>query len=502
MKPSCEANERGPCGRTEPKSIARCLESVQIQEVLSPILLLAGLALLPAAMARADEPEPEAEPADQDLPQADRESPSEQELAAAPPPDQASGLLREHAREGGLLRGTANALLWVPRSALELSLLLPDLLIGEVDDYLEQRGPNIYDRGKAASRWSFGGMLRWEAPFGPSIGAQVGRRLGDRWQAEVTAVAFGRHGYTGRAAGSFEPRPDGALRIELDTEYAHGRETALAGIGDHPLGDSGTGVDPLAPGPVPLAIVDDRALAVMVGVPIRPAGRFRLRPAARFERHQLRPDDEAGFPYDRALLVGLDQPFALATARLDAVYDDREARFPWIPRTAPSTGWRLRGSLGYTRGEVNRPGDGGFQLVGYGASAERLFDLFHGTRVLAVRARFEAVTADRSEVPFLLLPSLGGPAELRAFPRGRFRDRVATSGEVAYEWAIGLHARASLFCELGGVHPGLDALEAGRLHLSPGGALRFALDRGTAARAVIARSSTGEMSFLLLFGGV
>jgi len=419
----------------------------------------------------------------------DRDEPDPAALAVAPPADQASGHLREHEQPGGALRAIGNGILWLPRTVVELGLWGPDLLAGRVDSYLDSRGPNVYGRGNQAPTWSLAGMLAWESPFGPSVGARVGRSLGRRLRADLTGVAFGRYGTTGRIGLNVEP--PGPARIELDGEVEHDRELVFAGIGDHGLA-AGSGLDPYGPGPED--ILQDRAISGELAVPID-LGAWRLQPSARIERHEIAPEDMDTFGYDPAAVPGLGDPIAVGGGRLDVIYDARVVPYPWIPRTAPASGWRARAWAGGSGGD-------GFFTGRYGASGERLFDLFRGTRVLALRARLDAVTGDRRDLPFFLLPSLGGPDHLRAFSRGRFRDEVATVGEVAYEWAVGLHTRASLFVELGGVHEGLDQLGVDPLHWSPGASFRFAGDDATEARAVVAGSLTGEWSFSILLGGV
>ena len=410
-------------------------------------------------------------------------------LAAAPPADRASGHLREHEQPSGALRAIGNALLWVPRSVVELGFWGPDLLAGRVDSYLDSRGPNVYGRGNRGSGWGVAAMLSWEAPFGPAAGARVGRSFGSGLSADLTAVAFGRYGYTGRLG--LAAQLDAPVRFELEGEYAHDRELVFAGVGDHELA-GGMDLDPFGPGPE--SILEDRALSAELAAPID-LGRLRVHPSARIERHDLAPEDAGSFAYDPMALPGLEGPLAVGIGRVDLDYDARVAPYPWIPRTAPASGWRVRAWGGASGGD-------GFATARYGGSAERLFDLFRGTRVLALRARLDAVTADRRDLPFFLLPALGGPDHLRAFSRGRFRDEVATSAEVAYEWAVGLDARASLFLEAGGVHPGMDELAVEPLHLSYGAAFRLAGDESTDARAVVAGSETGEWSFTIILGGV
>jgi len=435
-------------------------------------------------------------------PARDRDAPDVASLATAPSADKASGHLREHERDEGAVRTIVRAVLWTPRELLELGLWVPEEVAGRLDDYYESRGPDVYDRGGAGG-WSGGAMLLWEAPFGPSVGARIGHVFGRRARADATAVVFGRYGYTGRVSASVAA--SARVQIELAGEIGHDHEVVLAGIGDHPLGDAAAGadLDPFGSGALPETILDDRVLAFRVAAPIQLAelpGRFRLRPSLRVERHDLAPDEPAAFAYDRSRLLGLGQPFRFGLALVDVGWDARVAPAPWIPRAAPATGWRARAAVGYAIGDVDGGDD--FRFARWAVSAERLFDLFRGTRVLTLSAHIQGITGDRARVPFLLLPALGGPDDLRAFSRGRFRDEVATSAELAYEWAIGLRLRVSLFTEVGGVHEGVGALDAEHLHLSAGAALRQVYDDGNAARFVVAGSDTGEASFFVVLGGV
>jgi hypothetical protein len=417
------------------------------------------------------------------------EEPDAAALAAAPPADRASGHLREHEQPSGTLRAVGNAILWAPRTVIELGLWGPDLLAGRVDSYLDSRGPNVYGRGNRGGGWSLAAMLAWEAPFGPSAGARIGRSLGRWFSADVSGVAFGRYGYTGRLG--LAALPDAPVRFELDGEVARDREMVFAGIGDHALAD-GMDLDPFGAGPE--NILEDRAASAELAAPVA-LGALRIHPTARVERHDLAPQDDGSFGYDTGAIPGLGEAVTVGTGRVDLVYDARVVPYSWIPRTAPASGWRTRAFAAWSGGD-------GFATGRYGGSAEKLFDLFRGTRVLALRARLDAVTGDRRELPFFLLPSLGGPDHLRAFSRGRFRDEVATSGEVAYEWAVGLNARASLFVEVGGVHDGIGEVGFEPLHLSAGSAFRFAGDDSSDARAVVAGSDTGEWSFTIILGGV
>ena len=57
------------------------------------------------------------------------------------------------------------------------------------------------------------------------------------------------------------------------------------------------------------------------------------------------------------------------------------------------------------------------------------------------------------EVAFTQLPQLGGIPSLRGYARERFRDRIAVTGSIEYEWDLGRHTYASLFVDAGRVMP-------------------------------------------------
>ncbi len=96
------------------------------------------------------------------------------------------------------------------------------------------------------------------------------------------------------------------------------------------------------------------------------------------------------------------------------------------------------------------------ELTGYGYWHEGLdaslyVDLYHGDRVLVLRALLEGVQGEAGRVPFADLPSLGGPHRFRGYARDRFRDEAAALGSLDYHYPIHQYVDGALFVEAGRV---------------------------------------------------
>jgi outer membrane protein assembly factor BamA len=93
------------------------------------------------------------------------------------------------------------------------------------------------------------------------------------------------------------------------------------------------------------------------------------------------------------------------------------------------------------------------------------------TRVKGVFTR----TAEGQEIPFFLLPSLGGTSSLHGFENDRFRDRnlLFMNAELRYELRPSI--RLEGFVDVGQVFPGFDSLRLGGFELSTGIGARYKL---------------------------
>lgn len=121
---------------------------------------------------------------------------------------------------------------------------------------------------------------------------------------------------------------------------------------------------------------------------------------------------------------------------------------------------------------------------------------FQRTHSIALRARVVASDPDDGhEVPFYLMPTLGGAYSLRGFRTFRFRDRALALAQAEYRWRVNEFVTGALFYDAGAVARSLGDL--GRLEHDYGIGLRAGSRAGVAFRFDVAFGS-GEGTRLLL----
>ncbi|MGH9159878.1 MAG: BamA/TamA family outer membrane protein, partial [Vicinamibacteraceae bacterium] len=104
------------------------------------------------------------------------------------------------------------------------------------------------------------------------------------------------------------------------------------------------------------------------------------------------------------------------------------------------------------------------------------------------------------EVPFYLMPALGGGNTLRGFKQDRFRDRSALLLRAEYRYELNAFLVAALFTDVGQVAPSWDAMRRRDFKRNYGFGLRF----GTATvvlRTDVAFGSGEGTRLVLRFGG-
>jgi hypothetical protein len=159
-----------------------------------------------------------------------------------------------------------------------------------------------------------------------------------------------------------------------------------------------------------------------------------------------------------------------------------------------------------TRDHSGHPTSGGRYRAALNAYSDRTFDTFSFRQYEAEAAHFVPLAERRwvlafrgwtvlsdvasgNEVPFYLMPTLGGHNTLRAFHNFQFHDRHALLVNAESRWSLFTHVDAAVFLDAGSV-----ARTAGQLNLdttSYGVGLRVHTERATIARLEIARGSQG-----------
>jgi hypothetical protein len=123
------------------------------------------------------------------------------------------------------------------------------------------------------------------------------------------------------------------------------------------------------------------------------------------------------------------------------------------------------------------------------ADAAQYIPLFHKSWVVALRGRAVlSQSAAGQEVPFYLLPTLGGSNTLRGFADYRFRDRNLLLFNAEYRWPLFRAMDAALFYDAGTVAPSAQALSMQHAHTDYGVGVRLHTAKRTLVRVDVARS--------------
>jgi outer membrane protein assembly factor BamA len=122
-----------------------------------------------------------------------------------------------------------------------------------------------------------------------------------------------------------------------------------------------------------------------------------------------------------------------------------------------------------------------YDLDGSGHSFRRVdadvtqhMPLFHKNWIVTVRGRVAlSQTSAGQEVPFYLMPTMGGDKTLRGYSSYRFRDRNVAMFNAEYRWPVFRMMDAALFADVGRVAPTMGGLWREQLHRDYGFGLRL-----------------------------
>ena len=181
---------------------------------------------------------------------------------------------------------------------------------------------------------------------------------------------------------------------------------------------------------------------------------------------------------------------------------------PVYRRTAVSAQFDSRDAAGYSRrGSLAKVEWAGFHRSSGNADSfgridaelQQFVPLMRENWVLAFRALASTTAAgDGNDVPYMMLPELGGSTLLRGFSSWRFRDRnrMLLTGE--YRWTAGPLVDMALFVDAGKVTARRADLNFRNLEVSHGIGLRVHTPNATLTRLELVRSREG-LSAILAF---
>jgi hypothetical protein len=155
-------------------------------------------------------------------------------------------------------------------------------------------------------------------------------------------------------------------------------------------------------------------------------------------------------------------------------------------RSRPSRGGVYRAAwTGYADRDA-----GAFSFRRCEAEAAQFIPLARGRAVLALHGWVVASDTDAGrQLPFYLMPTLGGSNTMRAYSEYRFQDRNLLVATAETRLALMRHVDLAAFVDAGDVAPRLSGLDLGKTSYGLG--LRVHTDRATFARMDVAHGAEG-----------
>lgn len=135
------------------------------------------------------------------------------------------------------------------------------------------------------------------------------------------------------------------------------------------------------------------------------------------------------------------------------------------------------------------------------AEIDQFIPLVRANWVIALRALVSTTDInDNDQIPFFLLPTLGGGSELRGYPNFRFTDRNRMLLTAEYRWTPSKFMDMAIFYEVGKVAAKRGDLDFNDLHDSYGIGVRFHAPRVTALRFDFAHSDEATLRIIISGG--
>jgi outer membrane protein assembly factor BamA len=191
--------------------------------------------------------------------------------------------------------------------------------------------------------------------------------------------------------------------------------------------------------------------------------------------------------FDSTTAPGVDRQPDYQHIAAFAQYDDRDE--PGNPRAG-----------GFYRVEAAYYDDRDFASYSFrrlDVEVQRYFPFFNQRRVIAVRGRLQSTdTNSGQQVPFFLLPTLGGSEDLRGFREFRFRDRQSVVANLEYRWEAFSGLDLALFGDAGNVFAKTGDIRLDKLETAYGVGFRFNTSKSLFLRLDIGFSQEGPRTFI------
>jgi len=168
-------------------------------------------------------------------------------------------------------------------------------------------------------------------------------------------------------------------------------------------------------------------------------------------------------------------------------YDSRDNPF------RATRGWFAEGTFTYTD-QVDRDQ---FRYLGYRVEVQRYLPVFHGNRVLLLRAYLaKQDSVGGAAIPFYELNLLDLNNGLRGFDRGRWQDRGALLFNAEWRFPVWQDVEGDIFLDEGQVFGDYKDIGLKHFRYSAGAGLRFVTNRKFGFRFQVAVSEDGVLTLL------
>lgn len=331
------------------------------------------------------------------------------------------------------------------------------------------------------------GVYPWLGSIYPGSGVAAGagarKAFGDDGAVNIVAGRSLRNSTIGRAALDLPSFANNRGRLSLAGEYIDAADVKYFGVGNSSSKEARTnfGFSPVSGG----ARVDFEV-----------SDRFQLGGGVSYLAVNTSPGRTA--PSTDAQHGPADTP-GLEFSQFGFINSSAQASFDWRKRLGYS------GSGGVYRAQFDDFRDrdhGRYSFRSVEAEALQLIPILRANWVVMLRgvATITDVT-DANEVPYFLMPSIGGGASVRGYPDFRFRDRNRLAMNAELRWTPARFMDMVLFYDAGKVGERRQDLDFDELKTAYGAGMRFIGPKGYAFRLEAAHSREHRVRFTLSAGG-
>jgi hypothetical protein len=316
---------------------------------------------------------------------------------------------------------------------------------------------------------------------GFALGVGYWKLLGDRDYAEIHGM-YSIEGYSQLAASAaMLQSASGLYRTDLLLKYVDAGHVSFFGIGNDTTKDDKTNY---GYSPIQLRITESFHPAKY----IFGGGSFEFLKVETFAGNSdSSPSIEEVYNSRTAPGIGTDPEYNIVG--LFGAFDWRQS-----PGYTTSGGYYRVDWYNY-RG-VNDDASTDFQR--WDLEASQYIPILRGNQIIALRALASFTEVDdNEEIPFFLLPKLGGGEELRGFRSHRFRDRDRLLLTAEYRWTPSKFMDVAIFYETGKVAAQSGDLDFNDLHDCWGIGIRLHAPAATMLRIELAHSNE---STRIIFG--